>query len=80
MAGPLGTIVLSLNSSAIYLGQAIAGILGGALLIRGPRMLTLVAAGCEVAAMVIFAVTIGGQEGAPGVPPAAVESAPHWSD
>lgn len=80
MAGPLGTIVLSLNSSAIYLGQAVAGILGGALLNRGPRMLTLVAAGCEVAAMVIFAVTIAGQEGAPGVASAAVESAPHWSD
>jgi hypothetical protein len=26
MAGPVGTIVLSLNSSAIYLGQAAAGI------------------------------------------------------
>jgi len=81
MAGPVGTIVLSLNSSAIYLGQAAAGILGGALLIRGPRTLTLVAAGCEVAAMVIFAITIAGQqEGTPGVPAAAVESAPHWSD
>jgi predicted MFS family arabinose efflux permease len=80
MAGPVGTIVLSLNSSAIYLGQAAAGILGGALLIRGPRTLTLVAAGCEVAAMVIFAISIAGQqEGASGVPAAAVESA-HWSD
>jgi predicted MFS family arabinose efflux permease len=81
MAGPVGTIVLSLNSSAIYLGQAAAGILGGALLTRGPRTLTLVAAGCEVAAMVIFAITIAGQqEGAPGVSATAVESAQHWSD
>jgi hypothetical protein len=31
--------------------------------------------------MVIFAITIAGQqEGTPGVPAAAVESAPHWSD
>jgi len=81
MAGPVGTIVLSLNSSAIYLGQAVAGVLGGALLTRGPRTLTLVAAGCEVAAMVIFAITIAGQqEASPGVAAAAVESAPHWSE
>ena len=80
MAGPVGTIILSLNSSAFYLGQAAAGILGGALLTRGRRTLTLVAAGCEVAAMVIFAMTIAGQqENAPSVP-AAVESAQHWSD
>src|SRR5262245_818294 len=82
MAGPLGTIVLSLNSSAIYLGQAAAGILGGALLVRGPRTLTLVAAGCEVAAMVIFAITVAArQEGVADVP-RAIEpgAAAHWSE
>ena len=84
MAGPLGTIVLSLNSSAIYLGQAAAGILGGALLVRGPRTLTLVAGGCEVAAMAILAFTIAGQQeeaasAAPG-PAADPHAAPHWSD
>jgi predicted MFS family arabinose efflux permease len=83
MAGPLGTIVLSLNSSAIYLGQAVAGVLGGALLTRGPRTLTLVAAGCEVAAMVIFAVTTAGrQDAAPVTPGTAVEppATAHWSE
>src|SRR4029079_16016039 len=60
MAGPVGTIGLSLNSSAIYLGQAAAGILGGALLIRGPRTLTLVAAGSACAGMVNFFIQILG--------------------
>ena len=83
MAGPLGTIVLSLNSSAIYLGQAAAGLLGGALMIHGPRTLTLVAAGCEVAAMVIFVITIIGQQ---DVVPMARDMAvkpqatSHWSE
>lgn len=83
MAGPLGTIVLSLNSSAIYLGQAAAGILGGALLVRGPRTLTLVAAGCEVAAMIIFGLTVFGRaEGTTGLAGASAEAqaAARWSE
>ena len=83
MAGPLGTIVLSLNSSAIYLGQAAAGILGGALLVRGPRTLTLVAAGCEVAAMIIFGMTVFGRaEGTTGLAGASAEAqaAARWSE
>jgi len=83
MAGPLGTIVLSLNSSAIYLGQAAAGILGGVLLTRGPRTLTLVAAGCEVAAMVIFAITLTGQHDTASVSSGAAvdpQATAHWSE
>lgn len=82
MAGPLGTIVLSLNSSAIYLGQAAAGILGGVLLVRGPRTLTLVAAGCEIAALVIFAITVAGHQDIAADVPHGVEpeAAAHWSE
>jgi predicted MFS family arabinose efflux permease len=85
MAGARGTVALSLNSSAIYLGQAIAGILGGALLARGPQALTLVAAACEVAAIAVFAVTtLGGADAAPRHEPSLPGGEPgathHWSE
>ncbi|MEU7019808.1 MFS transporter [Streptomyces sp. NPDC046203] len=56
-AGPRGPIALSLNSSAIFAGQAVAGILGGLALGGGPAALALVAAGCVAVAVVLLGVS-----------------------
>lgn len=50
-AGPRGPIALSLNSSAIYGGQALAGVIGGLALSRGPAFLAVTATACVVAAL-----------------------------
>ena len=48
--GPRGPVVVSLGASAVYAGQALAGILGAAVLSAGPAVLALAAAACELAA------------------------------
>ncbi|MEV6981606.1 MFS transporter [Sphaerisporangium sp. NPDC051017] len=54
-AGPQGTIALSLNASALSTGQAVAGVIGGLMLSRGPGQLALAAAACEVLAVLALA-------------------------
>jgi DHA1 family inner membrane transport protein len=57
-SGPRGPIALSLNSSAIYLGQAVAGGVGALVLVNGPGVLALVAAGAVMLALLpLFAST-----------------------
>jgi predicted MFS family arabinose efflux permease len=50
-AGREGPVALSLNASAIYLGQAVAGVLGGVALAGGPLVLGVAAGGCELLAV-----------------------------
>ncbi|TDC80155.1 MFS transporter [Actinomadura sp. 7K507] len=51
------TVAISLNSSAMYLGSALAGGLGGAILTGwDARALPVVAAGLTVAAAIVFAI------------------------
>jgi predicted MFS family arabinose efflux permease len=50
-SGPRGPIALSLNSSAIYLGQAVAGLVGALVLVNGPGVFALVAAGAVMLAL-----------------------------
>ncbi|MGV9345930.1 hypothetical protein ACWDSD_14145 [Streptomyces spiralis] len=57
MAGPLGAVVLSLNASAIYAGQAVGGGLGGLPPAHGPSALPLGALGCVLAALVFLALS-----------------------
>lgn len=52
-AGPRATVALSLVASAVYAGQALAGVLGGALLRYGPASVALAATGCALVALVI---------------------------
>lgn len=56
-AGPRGPIALSLNSSAIYGGQALAGVLGGLALSGGPTALALTSTACVVAALAALALS-----------------------
>lgn len=51
-SGPRGPIALSLNSSAIYAGQAVAGVIGALALAYGPGGLALVAAAAVALALV----------------------------
>jgi MFS transporter, DHA1 family, inner membrane transport protein len=48
--GPRGPVVVSLAASAVYTGQALAGVLGAAVLNSGPAVLAAAAAACELAA------------------------------
>ncbi len=50
-AGPRAAIALSLAASSLYAGQAVAGVLGGALLRYGPASLLGAAALCEAVAL-----------------------------
>jgi DHA1 family inner membrane transport protein len=45
-AGPRGPVVISLNSSAIYAGQALGGVLGGLTVAHGPSVEALAAVCC----------------------------------
>ncbi|MFC0547840.1 MFS transporter [Kutzneria chonburiensis] len=73
VAGPHGPVVLSLNASALYLGQAIAGVIGGVLLTSGPSVLPIAAVGCEVLA--VGAMLISARRTARPVVPAAEPAA-----
>ena len=54
-SGPRGPIALSLNSSAIYAGQAVAGGVGALALVHGPGVLALVAtAAVALALLALF--------------------------
>jgi MFS transporter, DHA1 family, inner membrane transport protein len=52
-AGPRATVALSLVASSVYAGQALAGVLGGALLRHGPASVALAATACALIALVI---------------------------
>lgn len=56
-SGPRGPIALSLNSSAIYAGQAVAGGVGALALPYGPGTLALAAAAAVALALVALAVS-----------------------
>ncbi|GII66719.1 MFS transporter [Sphaerisporangium krabiense] len=69
-AGPQGTIALSLNASALYTGQAVAGVIGGLMLAAGPGRLALAAAACEVLAVAALAVSaLAGRRRTPAAGP-----------
>jgi predicted MFS family arabinose efflux permease len=57
IAGPRGTIGVSLNGSALYAGQALGGLVGGAALASGPAALALVAVGFELLALAVLALS-----------------------
>ncbi|MEU0600963.1 MFS transporter [Streptomyces sp. NPDC006393] len=56
-AGPQGPVVLSMNASAIYAGQAVGGGIGGLLLSHGPAALPLGGVVCVVPALVFLALS-----------------------
>ncbi|WP_405877974.1 MFS transporter [Streptomyces sp. NBC_01136] len=56
-AGAQGQVVLSLNASALYAGQAAGGALGGLLLAHGTTALPLGGVACVLAAMVFLALS-----------------------
>jgi MFS transporter, DHA1 family, inner membrane transport protein len=79
-SGPRGPVVVSLGASAAYAGQAVAGVLGAAVLSAGPAALALAAAACELAAFAMLLVSARRLRGLPApaagtVPPAPVAEA-----
>jgi MFS transporter, DHA1 family, inner membrane transport protein len=68
--GPRGPIALSLNSSAIYAGQAVAGGVGGLAIVHGPAILALVATASVVFALLMLFVSAHRLTGASSEPTA----------
>ncbi|MEU6115108.1 MFS transporter [Streptomyces sp. NPDC047117] len=62
--GPQASVALSLNASAIYVGQALGGALGGALLGQGTTALPLAAAACVLISSAVLLATRARRGGA----------------
>ena len=65
--GPRGPITLSLNSAAIYAGQAVAGGVGAVALVHGPGVLALVATTAVALALLALRVSARQFAGAPSL-------------
>jgi len=57
LAGQRATIVLSLGSSALYAGQALAGVLGGVLVPQGPTTVAIAAGVCVVIGLALHLIS-----------------------
>ena len=51
VAGTRAPVVLSLSASSLYTGQALAGVLGGVLIVHGPVSVAIAAAACVLIAL-----------------------------
>jgi len=73
LAGPRATVVLSLGASALYGGQALAGVLGGLLVPHGPTSVAIAAGVCVLIGLALHHISSAGESplpesGAPAVP------------
>ncbi|MFC1416100.1 MFS transporter [Streptacidiphilus cavernicola] len=74
-AGSRAPVVLSLGASSLYAGQALAGVLGGALVKHGPASLAIAAAACALIALAVH-LAASARELFPAREPALPEPAP----
>jgi predicted MFS family arabinose efflux permease len=57
LAGPRATVVLSLGASALYGGQALAGVLGGLLVPHGPTSVAIAAGACVLIGLALHLIS-----------------------